>query len=612
MEIGGCMGKFYITTPIYYINAVPHIGHAYTTVIADIIARWRRLAGDDVFFLTGLDENSSKTVEAAENMGFENPQEYADWMAEKWKNVWRILCISNNDFIRTTEERHKKRVQEIFQRLLEKGEIYPGIYEGLYCDGCEAYVSEEDLVDGKCPLHGTEPKKVKEENYFFRLSAYRDTLLEHLRNNPDFIIPEARRNEVVSFLQRGLKDVSVTRRGLKWGIEVPGDPEQRIWVWFDALINYLVAQDYWPADVHLIAKDILRFHCILWPAMLMAANYPLPKKILSHGFLTVNGRKISKSLGNVIDPVYLAEKYSPDVLRYFLAREISLGQDGDFSEENLRRRLNDELADVLGNFIHRVLTFIHARYNGRAPEGELDREFLEEVNKRVREIIRLMDRFEVTRAAEEIVNLARLGNEYFQRCKPWESISTKPAEAAKCLLSCLNLVGTICVLLSPFMPITAERLSKQMNFKVERLDQALRPGILPGHEIGKPEPLFRKAQDEKTAEAAVSREVTVSDFEKMDIRIAKVLSCEKIKGSEKLLKLSVDVGGEVRTIVAGIGKSYSPEDLVGRLVVVVVNMKPAKIMGVVSHGMLLAAGDDENKLSLLVPDRTQEPGTKVR
>lgn len=606
------MGKFYITTPIYYINAVPHIGHAYTTVIADIIARWRRLAGDDVFFLTGLDENSSKTVEAAENMGFENPQEYADWMAEKWKNVWRILCISNNDFIRTTEERHKKRVQEIFQRLLEKGEIYPGIYEGLYCDGCEAYVSEEDLVDGKCPLHGTEPKKVKEENYFFRLSAYRDALLEHLRNNPDFIIPEARRNEVVSFLQRGLKDVSVTRRGLKWGIEVPGDLEQRIWVWFDALINYLVAQDYWPADVHLIAKDILRFHCILWPAMLMAANYPLPKKILSHGFLTVNGRKISKSLGNVIDPVYLAEKYSPDVLRYFLAREISLGQDGDFSEENLRRRLNDELADVLGNFIHRVLTFIHARYNGRAPEGELDREFLEEVNKRVREIIRLMDRFEVTRAAEEIVNLARLGNEYFQRCKPWESISTKPAEAAKCLLSCLNLVGTICVLLSPFMPITAERLSKQMNFKVERLDQALRPGILPGHEIGKPEPLFRKAQDEKTAEAAVSREVTVSDFEKMDIRIAKVLSCEKIKGSEKLLKLSVDVGGEVRTIVAGIGKSYSPEDLVGRLVVVVVNIKPAKIMGVVSHGMLLAAGDDENKLSLLVPDRTQEPGTKVR
>ncbi|MEM1874933.1 MAG: methionine--tRNA ligase, partial [Candidatus Hadarchaeales archaeon] len=578
----------------------------------DIIARWRRLAGDDVFFLTGLDENSSKTVEAAENMGFENPQEYADWMAEKWKNVWRILCISNNDFIRTTEERHKKRVQEIFQRLLEKGEIYPGIYEGLYCDGCEAYVSEEDLVDGKCPLHGTEPKKVKEENYFFRLSAYRDALLEHLRNNPDFIIPEARRNEVVSFLQRGLKDVSVTRRGLKWGIEVPGDPEQRIWVWFDALINYLVAQDYWPADVHLIAKDILRFHCILWPAMLMAANYPLPKKILSHGFLTVNGRKISKSLGNVIDPVYLAEKYSPDVLRYFLAREISLGQDGDFSEENLRRRLNDELADVLGNLIHRVLTFIHARYNGRAPEGELDREFLEEVNKRVREIIRLMDRFEVTRAAEEIVNLARLGNEYFQRCKPWESISTKPAEAAKCLLSCLNLVGTICVLLSPFMPITAERLSKQMNFKVERLDQALRPGILPGHEIGKPEPLFRKAQDEKTAEAAVSREVTVSDFEKMDIRIAKVLSCEKIKGSEKLLKLSVDVGGEVRTIVAGIGKSYSPEDLVGRLVVVVVNIKPAKIMGVVSHGMLLAAGDDENKLSLLVPDRTQEPGTKVR
>jgi methionyl-tRNA synthetase len=608
MGNGGKMGRFYITTPIYYINAVPHIGHAYTTVLADIIARWRRLAGDDVFFLTGLDENSTKTVEAARSHGFDDPQKYADWMAEKWKKVWEVLDISNDDFIRTTEERHRRNVQELFLRLLERGEIYPGVYEGLYCDGCETYVSEDELVDGKCPLHGTEPRRVKEENFFFRLSAYRDALLRHIEQNPDFIIPPARRNEIVSFLQRGLKDVSVTRRGVTWGIEVPGHPDQKIWVWFDALINYMAPRDRWPADLHLIAKDILRFHCIIWPAMLMAAGHPLPKRILAHGFLTVNGKKISKSLGNVIDPVYLAEKYSSDVLRYFLAREISLGQDGDFSEENLRRRLNNDLADTLGNFIHRVLTFISSRYGGRAPQGELDHEFLGEVRERVLEIFRLMDGFEVTRAAEEIIELARIGNEYFQRCKPWETVSSDPPAAARCLLTCLNLVGTICVLIKPLMPRTAVRLEELLNLRTERLDRALEFGIGPGHEVGKPEPLFRKIQPEESAEAGV----TIQDFQRMDIRVAKVIRCERIKGSDKLLRLEVDIGGETRTILAGIGRSYSPDDLTGKLVIVLVNIKPAKLMGVLSEGMLLAAGEDESRISLLVPDRETEPGTAVK
>ncbi len=488
------MAKFYITTPIYYINAVPHIGHAYTTIVADVLARWHRLRGDDVFFLTGLDENSVKTVEAAKEQGFKDIQEYADSMAERWVGAWKIFNISYDDFIRTTQERHKRNVEEFFKRIQERGDIYKGEYEGLYCEGCEAYVAEGDLVDGKCPLHQKKPKRIKEENYFFRLSKYQDQILNHIEANPSFIQPEARRNEVVSFIRGGLKDVSISRPGLKWGIKVPGDPAQTIWVWFDALINYMLPRDHWPADAHIIAKDILRFHCMVWPGMLLSAGYELPKQIFVHGFLTVEGRKISKSLGNIIDPAYLTEKYSADVIRYFLIREVSFGQDGNFSEGSLRTRLNDELADVLGNFVHRVLTFTRDRFGGKVPDGRIDKKLETEVSERMEKVEKLLKESKVTQALEEIMTIAGRGNEYFQSNKPWEAIKSDPKKAADCLFNSASLVKVLCVSLSPFMPSTCAELAKQLNIEISSWKQAKKIDIEPGHPIGKPEILFKKTK----------------------------------------------------------------------------------------------------------------------
>jgi methionyl-tRNA synthetase len=610
MEKGGMMAKFYVTTPIYYINAVPHIGHAYTTVVADVLARWHRLRGDDVFFLTGLDENSVKTVEAARERGFEDIQAYADSMARVWLKTWKLLDISYDDFIRTTEERHRQNVRELFERVRERGDIYKGVYEGLYCEGCEAYLTENELVDGKCPLHQKAPRKVREENYFFRLSKYRDRILRHIEENPDFIQPEGRRNEMVGFLKGGLRDVSITRPKLGWGIEAPGDPSHIIWVWFDALCNYLLPRDYWPADVHLIAKDILRFHCVVWPGMLLSAGYELPRKIFAHGFLTVNGEKISKSLGNVIDPAYLVRKYSADVLRYFLIREISFGQDGDFSEDGLRARLNDELADVLGNFVHRVLTFTRDRFGGVVPEGELDEGLEAETRERVQKIEKMLEEMRVTQALEEIMVIARRGNEYFQFCRPWEAIRQEPEKAASCILNCANLVKVLCVVLTPFMPSASSKLAKQLGVEVTSWDQAKEFDIRAGHRIGEPSVIFTKVRVDDHKEVGPNL-VSIEDFEKLDIRIGKVKTAQKVPNSKKLLKLEVEVGEELRTIVAGVAEHYSPEELEGKSIAVVVNLKPVKLMGITSQGMLLAAEDDKG-VSLLVADRLVRSGSKVR
>ena len=609
MREGEKMAKFYITTPIYYINAVPHIGHAYTTVVADVLARWHRLRGDEVFFLTGLDENSIKTVEAAREQGFKDIQAYADSMAEIWIGAWKLLNISYDDFIRTTQERHKQNVHEVFRRIKERGDLYKGVYEGLYCEGCEAYITEDELVDGKCPLHQKEPKRVKEENYFFRLSKYQDQILQHIQANPDFIQPEARRNEVVSFLKSGLKDISITRPGLEWGIKTPDDPTQTIWVWFDALINYILPRDWWPADAHLIAKDILRFHCILWPGMLLSAGYELPRQIFAHGFLTVGGQKISKSLGNVIDPAYLVEKYSVDVLRYFLIREVSFGQDGNFSEEGLRTRLNDELADILGNFVHRVLTFTQDRFDGGVPSGEVNGKLEAEVHEREEKIERLLEELKVTQALEEIMAIAGRGNEYFQSCKPWESIKSDPKKAVDCLLNCANLVKVLCVALTPFMPSTCAGLAKQLNVEVTNWEQAKKFDIEPSHKIGKPSIMFRKirAPNPKPNTNLISTE----DFGKLDIRVGKIASAQRVPNSKKLLKLEVELEKEKRTLIAGIAEHYSPEELIGKHVAVVANLEPAKIMGITSEGMLLAAEDDTG-ISILIADKPIKPGSRVR
>jgi len=604
------MAKFYVTTPIYYINAVPHIGHAYTTIVADVLARWHRLRGEDVFFLTGIDENSAKTVDAAKDKGFKDIQTYADSMANMWLSTWKMLGVSNDDFVRTTQERHRKNVRDVFERIREKGDIYKGVYEGLYCEGCEAHYTEDDLVDGKCPLHLTRPKRLREENYFFKLSKYGDRILKHIEDNPDFIRPESRRNEVTSFIRQGLKDVSVTRQDQEWGIEAPGDPGQRIWVWFDALTNYLLPREYWPADVHVIAKDITRFHCVIWPGMLLSAGLELPKSIFAHGFLTVEGQKISKSLGNAIDPAYLVEKYSADVIRYFLIKEVSFGQDGNFSEASLQTRLNDELADVLGNFVHRVLTFIRDRFDSTVPEGKPDKTLEGEIVKRVEKIEQLLLELKVSQALEEIMAISRRGNEYFQSSKPWEAIKADREKAASCMLACANLAKVLCVALAPFTPSVSARLSKQLAVDVTSWDQAKRFDIKPGHRIGEPSALFTKLK-QNGPEKQDSKLISIDEFGKLDIRVGRILSAERIPKSKKLLKLEVDLGREKRGLVAGIAESYTPEELVGKSVAVVANLEPAKLMGVTSEGMLLAA-EDESGMSIFTPDKPVKPGSKVR
>ena len=417
------MKKFYITTPIYYVNDKPHIGHAYTTIVADILSRWHRMQGEDVLFLTGTDENGQKNVEAAEKAG-EETQKYVDEMSAVWQRTWDSLNLTNNDFIRTTEERHKAAVQKMFKRLEEKGDIYKGEYEGWYCVGCEAFVTESDLEDGKCPMHKDPVKKIKETNYFFKLTNYRKKLLGHIKKNPDFIRPEARRNEVASYVKDFMQDISISREGVGWGISVPGDEKQVFYVWFDALINYISAlgwasdndkfKNYWPADVHLIGKDIIKFHCALWPAMLMSAGIELPKQIFAHGFFTIDGQKMSKSLGNVIDPVELSQKYGLGTLRYYLIREFSFGHDGDFSHERFKKRYEQDLANELGNLLQRVLAMTEKFCDAKVPA--LTGEDIE--NWPI--IIESMNNLDFARALDEIWEVIREANRFIDQEQPWQ------------------------------------------------------------------------------------------------------------------------------------------------------------------------------------------------
>jgi methionyl-tRNA synthetase len=622
------MPKFYLTTPVYYINDLPHIGHAYTTVVADVLARWHRLKGNDVFFLTGLDENSVKTVQAAKERGYEVVKKYADKMAENWKEVWQALNISNDGFIRTTEERHKKTVENFFMKVFENGDIYKGEYEGLYCEGCEAFYTESDLVDGKCPLHKTVPKRVKEENYFFRLSKYQDKILKYVED-PDIIQPSSRRSEVISFIRSGLRDTSVSRPSSGWGIPVPVDKKSVLWVWFDALLNYIsgVDEKYWPADLQIVGKDILRFHCIIWPGMLLSAGYKLPKKFLVHGFLTVKGQKISKSLGNAIDPVYLAKKYSADALRYFLIRDIPLGEDGDFSEEVLITRLNDELADILGNLVHRVLSFIYTKFNGEVPKpGELskqDRELISLIESAPSSVGKNIEELNLGAGLREIIRLAKTGNKYFNDSEPWRAIKVDPEGCATTLYVCSQLMRSLAIILLPYLPSTSEKIWRSLDLSDSVHDQKWESAgelvLKPGHKITKPEPIFEKMAteksmvkpEEKSQKKQFPNTIKGEDFAKLDIKIGKILEVERIPKSKKLLKISVDLGTERRTIVAGLAEHYSAEQLVGKHVAVVLNMEPVQLMGVKSEGMLLAAEDGEI-VSILTIEKSVKPGSKVR
>jgi len=615
--------KVLITTPIYYINDVPHIGHTYTTVAADILARWYRLKENDVLFLTGLDENSVKTVQAAKELGIKDIQKYADLMAEKWEKTWKALDISNDDFIRTTEDRHEKNVKRFFTLVYKKGDIYKGKYEGLYCEGCEAFLTESDLVNGECPLHKKAPKIIKEENYFFRLSRYQDRILKYIEENPDFIQPKSRRSEVISFVKQGLKDVSISRPNLEWGITLPIDENHRFWVWFDALINYLVNEKYWPAKIQLIAKDILRFHAVIWPGMLLSAGYGLPQKIFAHGFLTINGQKISKSLGNVIDPLYLAERYSVDALRYFLFRETPFGEDGDFSETALGARLNSELVANIGNFVHRTLTFIWTRFNGKVPQAEkydeLDKEFEEKIKGVASDVAEELENVRLDKGLNKILEFSSFCNQYFQRKQPWAG----KENAKTCLHLCANAVRNIAILLAPYLPSSAENVWQQLNLEgsvhKQGWSSALELTVKGGHKINRPKPLFEKVEISKEEElqmkpekGVVPQEVSIEEFSKLDLRVGKIVKAEPIPKSTKLVKFLIDVGnGEIRQAVAGLAPYYALDKLEGMQVIVITNLQPRQIFGVKSEVMVLAA-EDEKTVALLQPDRPVKVGSRVK
>lgn len=624
--------SYYVTTPIYYPSAKLHIGHAYCTTIADTLARYKRLSGYDVFFLTGSDEHGQKIQRSAEAEGI-TPIEYVDKIVAGFKHLWQLLNSSNDDFIRTSEKRHERVVQDIFRRIYEKGDIYKGEYKGLYCTPCESYWTELQLDENHCcPDCGRPVEEVAEEAYFFKLSNYEERLIKYIEDNPDFIRPVSRRNEMINFIKQGLEDLCVSRTSFDWGIPVPIDEKHVVYVWFDALTNYLTPigylddkekfERYWPADLHLVGKEIVRFHTIIWPCILMALDLPLPKMVYGHGWLVVEGDKMSKSKGNVVDPVALIEEFGSDAIRYFLLREINLGQDGNFSRDALITRINADLANDLGNLLHRTLNMITKFQDGviLAPvaETDIDRSLIKDAQDATKEYIAHMDNMEISHAIKRQWAFISRANKYIDETAPWVlgKDETKKGELATVMYNLAESLRIIAIMISPFMPESAPKIHAQLglahDFKDVHIDEITKWGLIPANtHIGKAEQLFprievekdevkqeKRAKKEKTAQNREKSEkiegvVTIDDFNKLELRVADVLAAEKVEGADKLLKLSVDLGTEKREVVSGIAAYYKPEELVGKKVVMVVNLKPAKIRGIVSNGMVLAASDKD-------------------
>lgn len=655
--------KFYITSAIAYTSRKPHIGNTYEIVLTDAIARFKRLMGYDVFFLTGTDEHGQKIEEIAKNEHI-SCKEHVDKISGQIRDIWNLMNASYDKFIRTTDDYHEKAVQKIFKKLYDQGDIYKGKYEGMYCVPCETFFTQSQLVDGKCPDCGREVVSAEEEAYFFKMSKYQDALMKHIEEHPDFICPEARRKEMVNnFLKPGLQDLCVSRSSFKWGIPVTFDDKHVIYVWIDALSNYITAlgydvdtkgdlyKKYWPADVHIIGKDILRFHTIYWPIILMALGEPLPKQVFGHPWLLNGASKMSKSLGNVIYADDLVRHFGVDAVRYYVLREMPYAQDGTITYENIIARCNGDLANTLGNLVNRTVAMSNKYFEGiitnTGVTEDVDGEVKDFILKTKDEVIAKMNEFRAADSLELIISMARRLNKYIDETEPWalakdESKTDRLKEVLYNLLEGIRFIG---VLLKPFMPDTSESILLQINSEFNTVDTLDKFGYTKsGTVTNNASPLFARIDEKKKLEeieAEVAKaqkeaekvnkksdkkedkkedkkddtpsEISIDDFAKINLKVGKVLECRHVDGADKLLVSQIKIGDEVRQIVSGIAKHYSPEDMIGKKVVVVTNLKPVKLRGVLSQGMILAASDENGKLSLVTPDdENLDDGSEVR
>ncbi len=651
--------KFYITTPIYYPSGKWHIGTCYTTIICDALARYKRMQGYDVFYLTGTDEHGQKIQKVAASNGVE-VKKYIDGVVDELKRLWKLLDISYDKFIRTTDEEHEKAVQKIFNKLYEKGDIYKSAYEGWYCTPCEAFWTKTQLVDGKCPDCGREVELTKEESYFFRLSKYQDRIQKLIEDDKEFLQPVTRQNEMLNnFIKPGLQDLCVSRTSFDWGIKVPFDAKHVIYVWIDALTNYITAlgytgdndelfKKYWPADVHMMGKEIIRFHSIIWPAILMALDLPLPKKVYGHGWLMFNNDKMSKSKGNIVDPFILCERYGVDALRYYMLREVPFGQDGNFTNEIFLKLRNSDLANDLGNLVSRVTAMVSQYFDGVIPaptdSQEVDRQLIDMAEKMYPSVTSYMDEMRAPEALETIFKVIQRANKYIDECTPW--ILAKTDEGKERLKTVLyNLCESIrmsAVILQPFLTQTPSKIFAKLGIGEDMgltgFDSLQKFGAkIDGLKVDKGEQLFqridiakelkvmddileeqlKKAKQAKKEEKKVENTVTIEqigieDFAKVQLKVGKVLECKKVEKADKLLCSQIDVGEETpRTIVSGIAKYYTPEEMVGKQVIVVTNLKPAKLRGIESQGMILCAEDENGELALITPSKSVKTGSEV-